>query len=74
MENNSVNEGQPDPVRSISVDENEANVEMASNVEETSSLPSSTPTTPKLDKPSKSWIILYIIISLKFILLFYYAQ
>lgn len=58
MENNSVNEEQLDPVRSISVDDNESNIEMASNVEETSSLPSSTPTTPKLDKPPKSWIIL----------------
>lgn len=54
MENNSVNEVQPDSGRSNSVDDNEANVEMASTVEETSSLPSSTPTTPKLDKPSKS--------------------
>jgi len=54
MENNSVNEEQLDPVRSISVDDNESNIEMASNVEETSSLPSSTPTTPKLDKPPKS--------------------
>jgi len=58
MENNSVNEVQPDSGRSNSVDDNEANVEMASTVEETSSLPSSTPTTPKLDKPSKITVVL----------------
>ena len=42
---------------SINVEDNDTNVELASNEEETCSLPISAPSTPKSDKPSKSWQI-----------------
>merc|ERR1712071_357316 len=43
---------------SINVEDNDTNVELASNEEETCSLPISAPSTPKSDKPSKITVVL----------------